>query len=198
MLDAVSALAGETIDIARSHIYMVTGTAGKCIQGFPGVSFVLVRKGFVEKMRAYPKRSWYLHLTHYIDDEGRGTIPFTPAVQVYYAFDEALSELLEEGVANRIQRYKQMAALIRDRMAKLGVKALLPPDRQSNTITAYYLPEGVSYQSLHDRLKAQGYVIYSGQGNLENKIFRVANMGALTAAQFVGFLDAFEQACKPV
>ena len=149
-------------------------------------------------MRAYPKRSWYLHLTHYIDDEGRGTIPFTPAVQVYYAFDEALSELLEEGVANRIQRYKQMAALIRDRMAKLGVKALLPPDRQSNTITAYYLPEGVSYQSLHDRLKAQGYVIYSGQGNLENKIFRVANMGALTAAQFVGFLDAFEQACKPV
>jgi 2-aminoethylphosphonate-pyruvate transaminase len=148
-------------------------------------------------MRAYPKRSWYLHLTHYIDNEGRGTIPFTPAVQVYYAFDEALSELLEEGVANRIQRYKQMAALIRDRMAKLGVKALLPPDRQSNTITAYYLPEGVSYQSLHDRLKAQGYVIYAGQGNLENKIFRVANMGALTAGQFVGFLDAFEQACKP-
>ncbi|MBY0248763.1 MAG: aminotransferase class V-fold PLP-dependent enzyme [Nitrospiraceae bacterium] len=198
VLDAVSALAGETIDIARSHIYMVTGTAGKCIQGFPGVSFVLVRKGFVEKMRAYPKRSWYLHLTHYIDDEGRGTIPFTPAVQVYYAFDEALSELLEEGVANRIQRYKQIAALIRDRMAKLGVKALLPPDRQSNTITAYYLPEGVSYQSLHDRLKTQGYVIYAGQGNLENKIFRVANMGALTAAQFAGFLDAFEQACKPV
>ncbi len=198
VLDAVSALAGETIDIARSHIYMVTGTAGKCIQGFPGVSFVLVRKGFVEKMRAYPKRSWYLHLTHYIDNEGRGTIPFTPAVQVYYAFDEALSELLEEGVANRIQRYKQMATVIRDRMATLGVKALLPPDYQSNTITAYYLPEGVSYQSLHDRLKTQGYVIYAGQGNLENKIFRVANMGALTEAQFTGFLDAFEQACKPV
>jgi 2-aminoethylphosphonate-pyruvate transaminase len=89
-----------------------------------------------------------------------------------------------------------MATVIRDRMAKLGVKALLPPDRQSNTITAYYLPEGVSYQSLHDRLKAQGYIIYAGQGNLENKIFRVANMGALTEAHFTGFLDAFEQACK--
>jgi 2-aminoethylphosphonate-pyruvate transaminase len=197
VLDAVSALAGETIDIAKSHMYMVVGTGGKCIQGFPGVSFVLVRKGFVEKMRAYPKRSWYLHLTHYIDSEGRGTIPFTPAVQVYYAFDEALSELLEEGVANRVQRYKRMAAVIRDRMAKLGVKALLPADRRSNTITAYYLPEGVTYHSLHDRLKAQGYVIYAGQGNFENKIFRVANMGALTETQFTGFLDAFEQACKP-
>ncbi len=197
IVDAVSALAGETIDIAGSHMYMVAGTAGKCIQGFPGVSFVLVRKGFLERMRNYPKRSWYLHLTHYVNDQGEGTIPFTPAVQVYNAFDEALSELLEEGVAKRILRYKKMATLIRERMAKLGIKSVLTPERQSNSITAYYLPEELTYQSLHDRLKKQGYVIYAGQGNLENKIFRVANMGALTEAQFNGFLDAFEHSCKP-
>jgi 2-aminoethylphosphonate-pyruvate transaminase len=198
ILDAVSGLGGETIDIAGSHIYMVAGTAGKCIQGFPGVSFVLVRKGFLERMRQYPKRSWYLHLTHYVDDQGRGTIPFTPAVQAFYGFDEALSELLEEGVVNRILRYKKASTLIRARMAKLGIKPMLTPERQSNTITAYSLPDGVTYERLHDRLKAQGYVIYAGQGQLESKIFRVANMGALTEAQLTGFLDAFEQACKPV
>lgn len=197
VLDAVSALAGEHIDIAGSNIYMVAGTSGKCIQGFPGVSFVLVRKGFLERMRAYPKRSWYLHLTHYVDDQGRGVVPFTPAVQIYYAFDEALNELLEEGVAKRIQRYKRMATLIRERMAKLGLKPVLPPDLQSNSITAYYLPEGLSYQTLHDRLRARGYVIYAGQGNLENKIFRIANMGALSEAQFVEFLDVFEAVGKP-
>ncbi|HBR52344.1 MAG TPA: hypothetical protein DEA71_19990 [Nitrospira sp.] len=86
--------------------------------------------------------------------------------------------------------------MIREGMAKLGVKPLLPVERQSNTITAYHLPEGLSYQVLHDRLKQQGYVIYAGQGNLENKIFRVANMGALTEGQFGGFLNAFEQACR--
>ena len=198
IVDAVSSLAGETIDIAGSHIYMVAGTAGKCIQGFPGVSFVLVRKGFLERMRVYPKRSWYLHLTHYVDDHGQGTVPFTPAVQVYYAFDEALNELLEEGVQKRIQRYKKMAMLIRERMTKLGIKPVLTPDRLSNTITAYYLPEGLTYQSLHDRLKEQGYVIDAGQGNLENKIFRVANMGALTEAQFTSFLDAVERICAAV
>ncbi len=195
IVDAVSALGGESIDIAGSHIYMVAGTAGKCIQGFPGVSFVLVRKGFLERMRAYPKRSWYLHLTHYVDDQGEGVVPFTPAVQIYYAFDEALNELLEEGVSKRIQRYKKMAMLIRERMSKMGIKAVLTPDRQSNTITAYYLPEGLSYQSLHDRLKEQGYVIYAGQGNLENKIFRIANMGHLTEDQFTAFLDAVERIC---
>ena len=196
ILDAISALGGETIDVAGSHMYMVAGTAGKCIQGFPGVSFVLVRKGFLERMRSYPKRSWYLHLTHYVDDQGRGTIPFTPAVQVYYAFDEALNELLDEGVAKRIQRYKKMALLIRSRMAAIGIKPVLTPERQSNSITAFYLPDGMSYAALHDRLKKDGYVIYAGQGNLEDKIFRVANMGALTEAQFMSFLDAFEQACK--
>ena len=42
----------------------------------------------------------------------------------------------------------------------------------------------------------RGYVIYAGQGNLENRIFRIANMGALTEQQFVEFLDAFEEIGK--
>ncbi len=193
VLDSVSGLGGEAIDIAGPHVYMVAGTAGKCIQGFPGVSFVLVRKGFVERMRTYPKRSLYLHLTHYIDDQGNGTIPFTPAVQLYYAFDEALNELLQEGVGNRQRRYKKAASLIRQRMNVLGLKAMLAPELQSNTITSYYLPAGLSYETLHDQLKERGYVIYAGQGQLEHKIFRVANMGALTEQQIHGFLQAFEQ-----
>ncbi|MDA2911636.1 hypothetical protein MYX04_12005, partial [Nitrospiraceae bacterium AH_259_D15_M11_P09] len=69
-----------------------------------------------------------------------GSIPFTPAVQLYYAFDEALTELLEEGVPNRIQRYRRAAAMIRQQMQTLGLKPLLPPELQSNTITSYYLP----------------------------------------------------------
>jgi 2-aminoethylphosphonate-pyruvate transaminase len=193
VMDSVSGLGGEPVDIAGSHIYMAAGTAGKCIQGFPGVSFVLVRKGFLERMRGYPKRSWYLHLTHYIDDQGRGTIPFTPAVQIYYAFEEALNELLEEGVANRIARYKKASTRIRERLAQLGVKTLLPADSLSNTITAFHLPSGLGYAALHDRLKEKGFVIYAGQGQLEAKIFRIANMGALSAQQIESFLAAFEQ-----
>lgn len=193
IVDSVSGLGGEALDIAGPHIYMVAGSAGKCIQGFPGASFVLVRKGFMERMKGYPKRSWYLHLPHYYEDEEKGSIPFTPAVQVYYAFDEALNELLEEGVANRIQRYRKAATLIRLRLSALDLKPVLPPELQSNTITSYYLPAGLTYQTLHDRLKERGYVIYAGQGQLESKIFRVANMGALAEQDIEGFLAAFRQ-----
>jgi 2-aminoethylphosphonate-pyruvate transaminase len=193
VVDSVSGLGGEAINIPGSHMYMVAGTAGKCIQGFPGVSFVLVRKGFLERMRTYPKRSWYLHLTHYVDDQGRGMIPFTPAVQIYYAFEEALDELLEEGLTNRIARYKKASTRIRERMAQLGVQPFLPADYFSNTITAFHLPSGLPYATLHDRLKQKGFVIYAGQGQLESKIFRIANMGALSTQQIESFLTAFEQ-----
>ncbi len=192
VVDSVSGLGGETLDVAGSKIYMVAGTAGKCIQGFPGVSFVLVRKGFMERLKGYPKRSWYLHLPLYYEQQEKATIPFTPAVQVYYAFDEALNELLEEGVANRLMRYKKAATKIRRRMTQLGLKAVLPPEHQSNSITSYYLPAGLSYQVLHDRLKEQGYVIYAGQGQLEPTIFRIANMGALSEQHLDGFLAAFQ------
>ena len=192
MLDSVSGLGGEALDIAGSKIYMVAGAAQKCIQGFPGAAFVLVRKGFMERVMKYPKRCWYLNLANYYEEQERGTIPFTPAVQVYYAFREALNELLEEGVENRIRRFQGYAGTIRTRLEEWGVKSVLSPTLRGNTLSAFYLPEGCAYQQLHDELKRFGYVIYAGQGQLEEKIFRVANIGALTDQDIEGFLSAFQ------
>jgi 2-aminoethylphosphonate-pyruvate transaminase len=193
VVDSVSGLGGESIDIAGSHMYVVAGTAGKCIQGFPGASFVLIRKGFIERAAKFPKRTMYLNLPRYFEAQEQGAVPFTPAIQVYAALDEALNELLEEGVENRQQRYASCAALIREGLGALGMKMVLPSELQSNSITAFYLPDGLTYQDLHDRLKAKGYVIYAGQGHLSDKIFRVANMGALTKADFEGFVAAFKE-----
>ncbi len=191
MVDSVSGLGGEPLDIAGSNLYMVAGAAQKCIQGFPGASFVFVRKGFMERIQKYPKRSWYLNLANYFEEQERGSIPFTPAVQVYYAFQEALNELLEEGLENRFRRFRSYADLIRGRMKDLGIQSVLPAAHQGNTLTAFYLPEGLTYSTLHEGLKKQGYVIYAGQGHLADKIFRVANIGALTVDHIEGFLTAF-------
>jgi hypothetical protein len=59
-------------------------------------------------------------------------------------------------------------------------------------LTSFKLPEGVYYDHLHDLLRERGYVIYAGQAQLADSVFRVANMGALTEAQIEGFLKAFE------
>ncbi len=193
VVDSVSGLGGESIDVAGSHMYVVAGTAGKCIQGFPGVSFVLIRKGFIERAVKFPKRSMYLNLGNYYRAQEQGTVPYTPAVQVCAALDEALNELLEEGVHNRLNRYASCAALIREGLGALGIKMFLPAERQSNSLTTFHLPEGLAYQDLHDRLKERGFVIYAGQGHLSDTIFRVANMGALTHADIESFVKAFKE-----
>ncbi|HQU29841.1 MAG TPA: hypothetical protein PKZ24_11770, partial [Nitrospirales bacterium] len=55
---------------------------------------------------------------------------------------------------------------------------------------------GLTYQRLHDELKKRGYVIYAGQGQLESKIFRVGNIGALTDQNINGFLSAFQETVR--
>ena len=194
LVDGASSLAGEELDFVSSNVGLIAGSSGQCIQGFPGVGFVLVRRDIMEQMVTYEQRSVYFHLPTYYTHIEEGSIPFTPAVQLYYAFDEALNELLEEGVANRIARYRKMARLIRNRMRAIRTKFFLREPLWSSTLTAFMLPDGVFYDHLHDRLRERGYVICAGQAQLAEKLFRVANMGALTEANVTGFLDAFEKA----
>lgn len=185
-VDSVSGLAGDALDLEAYDL--VAGTAGKCIQGFPGIAFVLGREEVLARLARHPRRSVYLSLVTY----DQHPMPFTPAVQVAYAFDEALAELLEESVAGRIARYAGAAALLRDGFARLGLACVLPPAVRSNTITSLRFPAGLGYPALHDALKARGFVIYEGQGWLAGEAFRVANMGALDRADFERFLSALD------
>ena len=50
----------------------------------------------------------------------------------------------------------------------------------SCVLRSYRLPQAISYQSLHDRLREQDIVIYGGQGDLGGDIFRVACMGEIS------------------
>jgi 2-aminoethylphosphonate-pyruvate transaminase len=186
LVDAVSGLAGDVLDLEADGVDLVAGTAGKCIQGFPGMAFVLVRSAKLERLAEYPPRSLYLSLPTYV----RNPMPFTPAVQVAYAFDEALAELLDEGVDARIARYGFAAALLRLGFARLGLECVLPPELRSSTITSLRFPPGLDYATLHDALRARGFVIYEGQGPLARELFRVANMGHVEATDFTRFLAA--------
>jgi 2-aminoethylphosphonate-pyruvate transaminase len=43
-------------------------------------------------------------------------------------------------------------------------------------------------------VRADGFVIYEGQGQLSREVFRVANMGALGEDDFARFLASLERA----
>jgi 2-aminoethylphosphonate-pyruvate transaminase len=196
LVDSISGLGGEPLDLDAACVDLCVGTANKCIQSVPGIAFVLARHEEMARLQTIPARSVSLYLPSNWAAQEKGEPLFTPAVQVAYALDEALAELLEEGVPNRIARYGAAAALLRAGFGRLGLSFLLSPALRSNTITALNLPPGLPYARLHDRLKAEGFVIYAGQGALSARIFRVANMGDVSLDEYRAFLVALEAALR--
>ena len=196
LVDCISSLAGDEVDFKARSIDFAIGTANKCIQGLPGVAFVLFRKQDLCRLKNIPARSLYFNLMASHRAQEAGDTLFTPAVQIHYALDEALDELLEETVQGRISRYKTAADLFREGFSEMGLKFLIPEGHRSNGLTALCLPEGIDYSGLHARLKNQGFVIYAGQGNLQNKIFRIANMGDLQSEDIETCLRVLKESCS--
>lgn len=189
LLDSISGLGGEPLELEAAGVDLCVGTASKCLQGLPGISFVLIRQEEIPRLLAIPPRSLYLHLGENWRFQEKGESLFTPAIPIGYALNEALAELLDEGVANRISRLKAASDLLREGFHRLGLRFLLPPPLRSRTITALHQPDVITYPTLHDRLKAEGFVIYAGQGPLAGQIFRVATMGAVTLVEYQAFLN---------
>jgi 2-aminoethylphosphonate-pyruvate transaminase len=189
IVDSVSGLAGEAFDFAAIRPTAVCCTANKCIEGLPGISFVLVARG-----TALRQRSVYFDLETTIAKQAAGDTPFTPAIQVMAAFEAALDELQRESVAGRLQRYARASRLLRQALRDLGLELLLPPPYLSNTITCAKLPAGVPYEQIHARMRAEGYVLYAGQGDLRKTVFRVSNMGQISTEALGRFGPALERA----
>lgn len=194
LVDAISAIGGEELDLEGWGIDVCVGTANKCIRGLPGMSFVLVRDAVMERIQAYPPRTLYLHLPTYFEKQEQDGTPFTPAVQIAYAFQAALEELLEEGVATRVARMKHVSDMLRAGAKELGLELYLDESQLSRTITTYKLPAGIDYETLHDALKAKGFVIYAGQGQLREQAFRISNMGVMSDDDYRRFLAALGEA----
>ncbi len=194
MVDAISSLGGESLDVQADHIDWCVGTANKCLEGMPGLSFVCAPRAKLDALADIPARTLYLNLyNQYVATERAHAPQFTPAVQTFYAFDVALDLMLAEGVQARHARYAELAAQLRKGLADLNFRFLLPPEHRSSTLTAIYLPEGMGYAGLHDKLKAHGFVIYAAQENLKQKVFRLANMGQITPGDIALFLKVLRQ-----
>jgi 2-aminoethylphosphonate-pyruvate transaminase len=189
LLDGVSSFGAEELDFAQGRLAAVAATANKCLHGVPGVSFVIVRRDALARAAS---RAYYLDLGRLAKLQDQRNTPFTPAVHAYYALVEALREFDEEG--GRPARYRRYAALAeqaREGLAALGIKTVIPAQESSVVLRSYHLPSGVDYTRLHDELKAGGFVIYAGQGDLSKTLFRISTMGNLTKGDVDRLLTCF-------
>ncbi len=194
--DTVSSLGGYEIDVKKDNLDFCSVSSNKCLESFPGIAFVIANKEKLKKLKNR-SRSFYFNLYRQWEfEEKTNQTPFTPAVQLFFALDKALEELMEEGVENRTKRYAKNAKKMRTGLKRFGFEFVLPNNLQSNILTAIWLPENMDYWQIHDMLKEKGYIIFSGKKSIEKGIFRVATMGHLEEKDIEKFLNDFEKILK--
>ena len=194
LLDGVSSFAAEEIKFEDWNIAACAATANKCCHGVPGTSFVIANRKAMEQMSATPARTLYLDLVTYLKTQDNNGTPFTQSIQTFYALAEALDELKDNGGwQQRQQQYWTLMDIVREGLDKLNIKAYFDKEDCSCVLNAFHLPKGVSYQELHDKLKAAGYVIYAGQGGFEKSLFRISCMGEIKESDMERFVEEMDK-----
>ena len=193
LVDAISSLGAEPLALEKNHVGLCVGSAGKCLHGPPGLSFVLLSEEESSRLaKGKLHRSLYLDLSLHLRSQEGGEPPFTPAIPLIVAFHAAVDELIREKLKVRIARYRQRALFLRQGFKKMGLRFLLDEKLLSNTLTSLWLPKGMGYPEIHDRLKKLGYIVYAGQSELKGKILRVAHMGHLLQSDLKDFLQGLK------
>jgi len=142
LVDAVSSFGSEDLNFDKWNITACAASANKCLHGAPGVSFVIGRRASFGALKAGKPRSVYLDLSSYWQEQERGFSPFTHAVHVFYAFDEALAEFEETGGQRaRREHYQRLASLIRNRAQDIGLIRYLTEGPLACSLTAFCLPK---------------------------------------------------------
>ena len=180
VIDAISSLGGYAIPVDKWGVDVCITGSQKCIAAPPGLALLSVSRGVVDYLKSSPPKTRYFEIPRYLEYGAKGETPFTPALPLIYALDEALNELLEEGFAKRVQRHDRMSDLLYDGLAGLGMKAVAEKSVRSKTVVASYYPQGVDDAKFRKSLAHdKGVVIAGGFGPFAGKVFRVGCMGQI-------------------
>ena len=180
LVDAVSSFGAEAIPFENGTIAACAATANKCLHGVPGTSFVLLNRPLFNGT-VTPRRSVYLDLFKYLKAQDDKGTPFTQSVQSFYALEEALREFFDQGGrTSRYKVYKQRMAKVSAILSSLRIEPFLHSSVNSVVLRSFRLPPEKTYEEVHQSLKKQGFIIYAGQNQYRDKLFRISLMGNIS------------------
>ena len=195
LIDAMSAFGALPLDAREVHFDAVAASANKCLEGVPGVAFVLVRR---EALAAAAGNAHSLSLDlhdQWQAIEKNGQWRFTPPTHVLAAFGSALEQhAAEGGVEGRGARYRRNCAILIEGLRSLGFETLLPDNLQAPIIVTVLTPADprFHFERFYDRLREKNYVIYPGKLTVADT-FRIGCIGALGEQEMRGALAAIRE-----
>jgi 2-aminoethylphosphonate-pyruvate transaminase len=196
--DAMSSFGALEIDARKTPLDAVIAASGKCLEGVPGMGFVLARRAVLEKsegnahslaMDLYDQWAYMQKTTQW---------RYTPPTHVVAALDEAIRQHAEEGgLAARGARYARNCRELVAGMQSLGFRPFLPAAVQAPIIVTFHAPADPNYdfKRFYAEVKKRGYILYPGKLT-QVETFRVGCMGQLGPEGIGGAVRAVADTLK--
>ncbi len=193
IVDTVSSIGAEKIDIEESNIAFCIGTASKAIGSLPGVAFVIGEKKEFKKLKNLPAKTAYLNLYKFYHYSTKfAQTPNTPAVQLFFSFEQALNNIHKEGIEKRRQHIKNMTQALRKGLKDMGLSFVIDELDMSSVLTTVNTPDYIDFETLKKKLREKSIIIYNGKGPLHNRVFQVGNIGAIDQESVEFFLSSLK------
>ena len=197
LVDGISALFVEPMDLDGWNVAAVMGSCNKGLHSHPNLTMALVRDDLLAAMEHLAPRAPSLELYKLWRAQVNGSHPYTIDPMSLCQVGAALDHLASiGGVAGRHAIYQRRCELLRAGYERLGLTLARWENMPLTVIgTALHIPATTTYDVMAQRLAAEiveGHVfeIYAAQGKLSTKLFRIFNMGEYPLEVYEIFLRA--------
>ncbi len=192
VVDAVSILGGDELPVDKWNVDICFTATQKALAAPPGIAPISISKEAKKYMLENPPASQYLNLKRYFKYYNDSfETPFTPAISLFYAYQEALNIILEEGIQNRIERHRKCANAFYSGLEALGFTPFADANSRSNVVIAVNYLLGIDDKKFRELISSKFKVLLAGGfGELKGKVFRVGCMGEVSSYHVMRTLSA--------
>lgn len=195
IVDAMSSFGALPIDVASVPFDALIAASGKCLEGVPGMGFVIVRKDLLEGCAGNAHSlAMDLH-DQYVYMEKTTQWRYTPPTHVVAALRAAVDQYTAEGgQPARLARYAANCRALIGGMGELGFRPFLRPEVQAPIIVTFHAPADAAYtfKAFYERTRERGYILYPGKLT-QVETFRVGCIGAIDANEMRNVVSAVAQ-----
>ncbi len=198
IIDAMSSFGAIAIDVRKIPFEALIAASGKCLEGVPGMGFVIIRKATLEKC-AGNSHSLAMDLhDQWTYMEKTTQWRYTPPTHVVAALRAAVDQFKTAGgQPARGARYKANCDALIEGMAALGFRPFLPKAIQAPIIVTFHAPADPAYnfKAFYEKVRDRGYILYPGKLT-KVETFRVGCIGAIDANEMRNVVSAVAATLK--
>jgi aspartate aminotransferase-like enzyme len=195
-VDAISGLGAIDLKTDEWGVDVVVSGSQKGFMLPPGLGFVSVSKKAWKLVETSKCPKYYFDLKEAKKALDKTDTPFTPAIGIIIALNEALKMMRAEGFENIFARHRKLADATRAAMTALGLE-LFAPEASSDAVTAAKVPAGVDGEKLVKTMRDEyGVTIAGGQSEMKGKIIRIAHMGYISEFDIILGIACLEKVLK--